>query len=201
MNNVWLILLGCWLLSGCAPQYEVRYAFTPPVSASGLSCLNRCDTQTRACNLQCEQQFSQCSAKAEQQAKATLPALLSEYDTHLMGWQREMERYETDLRFYDMELRQRELQQDLRQMTCERDGKESSSCHHQHALLRGLPFLNEPRRPDSAPNRPTLASETARIRDLTCSKTCQCDEEYRQCYTSCGGAVKPYQFCVQNCPK
>ncbi|QQZ30773.1 hypothetical protein HMY34_19555 [Thiothrix subterranea] len=201
MNKWWGFLISLWLLSGCAPQYETRYEFTPPTSTGGLSCLNRCETQTRTCNLQCNLQYGQCSAKAEQQAKAELPAKLSEYDTRLAAWQRERERYETDLRFYEMELRQRELQHDLRRLTCDRDGKESASCLHHHSLLNGMSSLNEPRRPDNMPEKPTLTSETVRIRELICSSECQCDTQYRQCYTSCGGAVKPYQFCVENCPK
>lgn len=199
--NKWLVLLlGVLFLSGCAPQYETRYAFTPPTSTGGLSCLTGCEAQTRTCNLQCSQQYAQCSAKAEQQAQTALPAQLSDYDTQLASWQRTMDRYETDRRFYEMELHQRELQHDLQRLTCEKDGKESASCLHQHSLLQGLPLLNEPSRPDKAPEKPTLASETARIRDLICSNECKCDDQYRQCYTSCGGAVKPYQFCVENCP-
>lgn len=201
MNKVWLFFLGCWLLTGCTPQYETRYAFSPPASTSGLSCLNRCDGQTRACNTQCSQQFGQCSAKAAQQAQVELPAKMTDYETRLSAWQREMERYETEQRFYAMELRQRELQHDLQRLTCDRDGKASASCLHHQGLLHGMPLLHEPNRPDSAPDKPDLASETARIRNLTCSNECKCDDDYRQCYTSCGGAVKPYPFCVQNCPK
>jgi hypothetical protein len=201
MNKVWLFFLGCWLLAGCTPQYETRYAFSPPTSTSGLSCLNRCDVQTRACNTQCSQQYAQCSSKAATQAQAELPAQSAEYETRFAAWQREMDRYEADMRFYDMEVRQRELQRDLQQLTCDRDGKESTNCQHQHSLLRDIASLNQPNRPASAPDKPNLASETARIRNLTCSNECQCDDHYRQCYTSCGGAVKPYQFCVQNCPK
>lgn len=201
MNKVWLFLLGCWLLVGCAPQYETRYALTPPMSTSGLSCLSRCDTQTRACNLQCSQQYGQCSAKAEQQARTELPSQLSDYDTRFTAWQRENDRYATDLRFYEMELHQRELQEDLRRITCERDGKESANCQQQYTLVHNLPFLNEPHHPDVAPERPNLATETVRIRALTCSNECKCDDQYRQCYSGCGGTVKPYQFCVENCPK
>lgn len=201
MNKWWGLLFSVWLLSGCAPQYETRYEFTPPSSTSGLTCLNRCEVQARTCNLQCHLQYNQCSVKAEEQAKVELPVKLREYDAQLATWEREKERYEADLRFYAMELRQRELQRDLYRLSCDRDGKTSNSCLHYQRLMSGMPVIYEPRRPNKMPEKPTLSSETARIRDLTCSNECQCDMQYRQCYTSCGGAVKPYQFCVENCPK
>jgi hypothetical protein len=197
----WLFLLaGFWFLTGCAPQYETRYALTPPTSTGGLACLQGCEAKSRSCNLQCSQQYGQCSTRAEQQASNELPERVKEYDSKLAAWQQEMNRYETELRFYEMELHQREMQEDLRRLTCERDGKESASCRDHHARLHALSPLSTPDRPGSAPEKPTLANESARIRDLTCSNECQCDDQYRLCYSSCGGTVKPYQFCVQNCP-
>lgn len=200
MKHWYWLVLGILLLTGCAPEYETRYELTPPASTSGLACLKSCEAKSRMCNLQCSQQYGQCSARAEQQAKRELPERIKEYETQLADWRREIDRYETDLQFYEMELRQRELQENLYHLSCERDGKDSHSCKHQHSILLDMPLSTQPRYPGRAPEKPTLSSETARIRDLICSKECQCDDQYRQCYSSCGGTVKPYQFCIKNCP-
>lgn len=199
MKNWYWLVLGVLLLTGCAPEYETRYELTPPASTGGLSCLNQCEGKSRMCNLQCTRQYDQCSVRAEQQARLELPERLREYDTKLADWKREMDRYETDQRFYEMELHQRQLQRELLHLTCNRDGQKAESCFHQHSKYDSLPSMNPPTSPGASPAQPTLSGETARIRDLTCSKECKCDDQYRQCYSSCGGAVKPYQFCVKNC--
>ncbi|WP_154724311.1 hypothetical protein [Thiothrix nivea] len=191
--------VGLVFLSACAPQYETRYELTPPTSTAGLACLNRCQTQTQACNQQCSQQYAQCGVQAGQQAKLALPGQLKDYDSKLNVWQNDMERYESDLRFYEMEVRQREVLADLNRFACDRDGKDSASCVRHPSRLHSS-WLYEPRSPGSPPSRPTLESETARIRNLSCSQDCKCDGQYRQCYASCGGTVKPYQFCTDNCP-
>ncbi len=79
--------------------------------------------------------------KPNSKRKPDFPRKLADYDTQLASWQRTMDRYETDRRFYEMELHQRELQHDLHRLTCEKDGKESASCLHHHALLHGMPLL------------------------------------------------------------
>lgn len=200
MRKALLLLLHVLALSACSPQYETRYELIPPTHAAGLVCLNACEAKARSCNQQCSQQQEQCSNRAAQQAALELPERLKEYDTKLAEWQQAMARYETDLRFYEMELRQRELQEDLRRLTCQRDGKNSASCLDHHNRLHTLPLLAAPQRPENAPEKPTLSSETARIRTQTCTQDCSCEAQYRQCYSSCGGTVKPYQFCVENCP-
>lgn len=197
----WLLVgLWCGMLWGCAPQYETRYAFTPPVGSTGMACLQRCESQEASCKLQCSQRYQQCGKIAEQQAKAGLPARLQDYETRFAAWQKDLARYETELRFYEMELRQRELQLDLERMRCQRDGKPIDRCAHLHGPLLPGYGLYEPYSPGPAPKQPTLASETERIRTLTCQHDCACDAGYRQCYSRCGGTVRPYQVCVKDCP-
>lgn len=198
----WLMLVFAGLLvAGCTPQYETRYELIPPAATSGLACLKGCEAKAGACNQQCSQQYAQCSVKAEQQARRGLPDRLQEYQASFAAWKADIDRYKADLRFYQMELDRRERLRDLHRSSCQRDGEESHDCRRYHRLWRDRFLLNDPDHPSSAPDKPTLASETARIRDLICNKDCQCGPQYRQCYASCGGTVKPYQFCVKNCPK
>lgn len=35
----------------------------------------------------------------------------------------------------------------------------------------------------------------------SCKKDCGCDDDYRQCYTLCGGQVTSERICVANCGK
>lgn len=188
------------MLLACAPRYETRYELLPPTTASGLACLNTCQANVQSCNQSCSSQYAQCSSKAAQQAAVELPERLKAYAAKEAEWKQAMARYETDLRFYEMALRQRELQEELRRTACARDGKDSVSCMEYSRLYHALPLQSPPLRPDRLPDVPTLASETARIRDLTCQQDCGCEAAYRQCYSSCGGTVKPIQVCVENCP-
>lgn len=197
----YLIILFVLGLAGCvSPQYQTQYRFTPPPAGAGKVCLTRCDAVLGQCKQQCAAKTSQCLAKARAQAQQELPILLGAWEREMLGWEKAMDRYETDLRFWEMEMRQRRLMRDLqRDLHRCRPGERNCARFPRHHGLGYPDYWDRPDSPGPAPNRPTLESETARIQAETCPNDCGCDQSYRQCYGSCGGNVQPYQVCVKNC--
>lgn len=199
----YLIILLAFVLAGCvSPQYQTHYRFTPPSASASKVCLTRCDLVLGQCKQQCAAETSQCLAKARTQAQQELPILLGAWEREMQVWEKAMDRYETDLRFWEMEMRQRRLMHDL-QRDLQRCRPSEPNCVKPHRPSRfGYGYYDTWDRPDSpgsAPKRPSLESETVRIQAETCPKDCGCEQTYRQCYGSCGGNVQPYQVCVKNC--
>lgn len=200
MFRYWLLVLVLFLAGCVSPQYQTHYRFTPPPAGAGKVCLTRCDATLAQCKHQCAAKTSQCLAKARVQAQHELPILLDAWEREMLVWEKAMDRYETELRFWEMEVRQRRLMHDLqRDLHRCRPGERHCTRYPRH---RGFGYANDWDRPESpgpAPKRPNLASETARIQAETCPNDCGCDTSYHQCYASCGGNVQPYQVCIKNC--
>lgn len=200
MFRYWLLVLVLFLAGCVSPQYQTHYRFTPPPAGAGKVCLTRCDATLAQCKHQCAAKTSQCLAKARVQAQHELPILLDAWEREMLVWEKAMDRYETELRFWEMEVRQRRLMHDLqRDLHRCRPGERHCTRYPRH---RGFGYANDWDRPESpgpTPKRPNLASETARIQAETCPNDCGCDASYRQCYASCGGNVQPYQVCIKNC--
>lgn len=194
---LWLVI-G---LAGCvSPQYQTAYRFTPPPAGAGKVCLTRCDASLAQCKNQCAAKTSQCLAKARSQAQSELPVLLGAWEREILVWEKAMDRYETELRFWEMEMRQRRLMYDLqRDVRPCRPGERHCTRYPRRPHFGYPRAWDRPESPGPAPKRPTLASETARIQAETCPNDCGCDANYRQCYASCGGNVQPHQVCIKNC--
>lgn len=193
-----LFLVGC-----VSPQYQTQYRFTPPPAGAGKTCLPRCEAGFAQCKQQCAAKTNQCLAKARLQAQSELPVLLGAWERDILVWEKALDRYETELRFWEMDLRQRRLMHDLqRDLRPCRPGERHCTRHPRYPRQYGYGYpsvWDRPESPGPAPKRPSLASETARIQAEICPKDCGCDVSYRQCYASCGGNVQPYQVCVKNC--
>lgn len=199
-SRILLFIFLSYLLSSCAPVYKVAHDYQPPASASGLSCIRGCQSQLNQCNNQCSVQFNQCSIKAEQQAKKLLPGLLQAYPQQLEIWLNARDQYQRDLSWYEL---RRDLAESRRERYldhCLKEGKKEKSCRgsfgYRHHFSRNRPTFNI-----SRPQKPSLATESAKLRQLSCSKECACDSKYRLCYTSCGGVVKSRKICIKNCGK
>lgn len=188
---VFLLAIG---LAGCvAPQYQTQYRLTPPTAAAGKICLTRCDAAARQCKNQCGVKLQQCALQASQQAKRDLPGKLEAWEREMAVWEHEMARYETDLQFWEMEMRQRRLMHDLLRDRDRCRPGDRQCIRHRPLGGFGYDRWDRPVSPGSAPKRPTLATESARIQEAICNDTCPCDDQYRLCYGSCGGLVQSYQ--------
>jgi len=196
-----LMFLSTLLLSSCSPVYKVTYDLKPPSTAKGLACIKGCQAQLKQCDLQCNRRYNQCSIKSEQEAKKLLPGLQHEYPQKMANWQAARLRYERDLDWYEFRRDMAEARHERYISSCLSKGEKRTNCydHYAHAydpFPYTRPSFNLPR-----PERPTLASVSAKIRSLRCTQNCGCQTKYRLCYTSCGGTVKSNKVCIKNCVK
>lgn len=127
MRQWLLVILVSQAIAGCIPPNKTRYELTPPTSRS------------------------------LQPAKFDLIDPEQEYERERLTRQRDMDRYEADLRLYEMETRQSEVLQDLHSFACERDGQNSASCLQHPSMLYNPPTMLEPRKPDPAPVSPAYS--------------------------------------------
>lgn len=194
--RVLLLVLFVPLLSTCS-SYKVVYDYKPPITPEGLSCVGRAQSQLTQCNTQCSHQFHNCARKAELQARKILPQLLKEYPQKLELWLNERESYRRDLSYYELRVTMLESRQDRFLDRCEKDGMKRSKCRRHHSFPSI--YLDRPSFTKSRPIKPTLASETNRIRKLTCNANCGCENNFRMSYASCGGVVTSKKVCTKNC--
>lgn len=195
-----LIFLSSMGLSACS-KYKVAYDYNPPKTKQGIACISGCQKQLRQCNNQCNAQFKHCAIRSAQQARKRLPVLKEAYPLKLEIWLNARARYEREYDRYEFQRFMAISRRDRYVDRCMRKGKKSKACHrvyrhdyHDPYLSLSRPYFNTPR-----PISPTLANVTKRIQQKTCSNKCKCDNNYRLCYTSCGGAVKSKKVCVKNC--
>ena len=188
------------LLASCAPVYKIGHDLTPPTSKSGLACVSGCQSKLQQCNIDCDRQYRQCGVEAELKAKRTLPELLKEYPLKLEIWLNEQEAYRRELDLYEFRLDLAETHRDLYFASCLKTGKKRSVCSRSY-ISHPFSGLDRPTFYKPRPIKPTLESETNRIRKATCSNNCACDSRYRTCFSSCGGIVTSKKICIKNCPK
>lgn len=187
MSKYLALLIVLFSLAACAPP-EPRYQLTAPTSLAGQQCAQRCDAASQQCEQQCSVNQEACRVRAEQQAKQVLPERLQAWEVDVAAWERRVRRYEMDRMFYDMQRDHWRMMRDMSRPDCRRGDKH---CRPSHPRWHD-DWLDRPISPGAAPIRPTLESETKRIQTLTCPTDCGCAEAFRQCFVTCGGAVKAY---------
>jgi hypothetical protein len=196
-----LILLFSLLLNSCGARYKIAYDYKPPATRAGMNCLSRCQQQLKQCNTGCRIQFRQCGAKAARQAKINLPGLQAAYPQQLEAWLNAKANYERELDRYEFYRFMESSRRDRYVTHCMKGGKKRGACNRIYLhdpYYSGFSY-NRPRFTMPRPVKPTLASETQRLKKANCSNHCACDNRYRLCYTSCGGVVKSKKVCVKNC--
>lgn len=185
------MLLAGLLLSGCAPQ-KPQYEFIPPASKAGLQCLQRCQAQATQCKNQITQQKNQCLVRARQQAVSELPGRIAAYDKAIVAWEAAMDRYERELSLYELQVRHTRMMRSLSAANCrDRRGRDKRDCRPRRIYPYSVFWSDRPDYPGDAPRRPTLKTVQAEIAAKNCGQnTDQCQANYRQCYSACGGTVK-----------
>lgn len=190
-----IFMLLVVVMSGCAsPEYQTRYAFSPPANKQGVACVQRCAAQLQQCKVRFNQSAQQCVVRARQQARIEMPGRVKAYENALDVWETRMQRYQRDISMYELQRRNYRMMRGLSHAGC-RGGKteHNKDCRRNYLRWRGAFWLDEPVYPGKAPRRPTLKAVTTEIAKETCAQDNQCVVNYRQCYTGCGGTVKPYK--------
>lgn len=187
MSKYLALIIILFSVAACMPQ-PPRYQLTAPTTLEGQQCAQRCDAASNLCTQQCNATQAACRLKAERQAKLELPARLELWDREIAAWERRVQRYEIELSFYEMRRQHWHIMRDLARPNCRRGDRD---CHPVRPRFRD-DWLDRPLSPGPAPKRPSLESETNRIQALTCPSDCACAAQFRQCFVTCGGGVKPY---------
>lgn len=196
---VFATVLLSLFLSSCGPVYTIAHDFIPPSSSKGLACVNGCQRQRQQCNLSCNRQYQQCAMRAEQTAKKNLPRLLVSYPQQLEYWLNAREEYRRRLDWHEFQLDMAEARRDRYLDRCYKKNKKRKYACVDNNNDYLSPFHSRPTFSLARPVKPTLASESLKIRKQSCSNNCGCDSSYRTCFSSCGGVVKSKRLCIKNC--
>ena len=196
-----MVVLSVFFLNACSsPQYKIVYEYSKLSDKEGLSCLNSCYVDEKNCKSQCEQHYQQCATNARDDAEESYLDKQKAYEVDLREYDYELEH------FYSIQYRYRDRKENLDKRlkiyskicnnSKDKDAHELA-CSEVRQINRKLDHLKKPVKPRK-PNAPVLKNEISQFQSL-CSKSCDCESSYRNCYTSCGGTVTTRRVCVNNC--
>ncbi|WP_456341596.1 hypothetical protein [Thermovibrio sp.] len=185
------------LIFGCGgPQFAVSYRYEPP--ADNSSCLSRCKADYTSCRLSCLKKRQECMERVRDEAGKIYRQELRAYEKELSAYQKAYSAYQRELLNWNSNYR--ELYRDYLyfKKRCKKD-KDYYACRRRDDLEEALQTLSRTKpEPPSKPVKPSL-SQIVRELSSSCPSDCGCKEEYDACFTSCGGRIVPYRYCVKNC--
>ena len=192
-------------VAGCAPVYEVRDEFIPPLDPSALQCTYDCQQIEASCHEACERTYARCAEQAAAQARESLPAALEVYAARLESYDRHQRLYDREYRDYREEKRELEVSLDAAERRCRKGDR--AACADKKRLKKAKSDLwTDYHGPDGPlseiperPVQPTQAQEAARIRSERCHDDCACMDRFKVCYIGCGGRVASRRYCLENC--
>jgi len=201
------------LITACSPKYEIKTHYYKPLSATGDSCLKKCESKRDQCQQNCDHKYDLCQERAEHSAKNNFPLMMREYDLDMRDYYQQSDRYSSE--FNNWETRRDLLQSDYKNASkdCARikshgfkkgdkkiEKKKSSSCKKSSSIKKKLYQHTHQLRPTepTQPTKPMLSDEISRLQE-NCSHKCGCTKAYDSCFVSCGGTLKYEKICVENC--
>jgi len=197
-SSKYILLFLSLLLSACSPQYKLVHDYYPPKQNKGMECINKqCTKNRNSCQNSCNNNFQNCLINQEKAAHHNYPILLDNY-------YHEMELYQSDLSLYHEKINNYHLKKDNIKLKmnnalnhCNKKHKDDKQCSEYHHYKKKLKKIYRPYHPNQ-PIKPSLAHS---IRDFqkSCSKNCQCDDLFNQCYIGCGGKIDTRKICISNC--
>ena len=185
MKHPLLILpLVLLLLGGCAtPVYQTKYRHEPPVDATGLACVERCEQERQRCQDGCRARYEACLGEIEPQVEGR--------------YLKALERYELELRAYAQALRHYDLQLDFYWPGPYWHPRYAYGWYPWGWYGWPGPYWPPPPPPGPMPTRDGVRAELAR---QSCQSDCGCLPAYDACFTACGGTIVEERVCVKNCP-
>ena len=191
------ILLAVFFLASCGgPEFAVKYKYVPP--ADNKVCLETCDKKFNACVEKCSERRERCLEKVRKEAEQIYREQLREYSKQVELYNKEIKNYQNELLSWNDKFTK--LYKDYRYFdaVCRRT-KDYVACNRRDELRELLEDLNDekPKKPVK-PEAPSFERILARLQ-ASCNVDCGCKDIYDACFTSCGGKLIPYKFCVKNC--
>lgn len=185
------------IISACGPTYIIKNEYVPPTHPTASSCLQRCEVKKNSCQHSCNTTNLICKNNAAQKAINALPVRLSEYTHQLEIYTTERDRYHSEKRDREYDLKKLKMDYEVYRQKCDNNAFYCDRKKEIKDEIRDLEYssIDSPERP----KKPTVASETEK-NQASCTTICGCTSLYDTCYTSCGGRIIPRQFCTHNCP-
>lgn len=194
----------------CAPQpvYESNELFIAPESHSGKSCIVPCGTQKNRCETDCAQNYQHCVTQVESEVRQNFPNVVDIYKANLDVYAKELDIYNYNLHHYQEH--QHRLNEEYGHAKSQCNQKIVGGCDLENQISNQLSKLKEAyygydgplRQQPDRPKKPDLEKEIAKTRSQKCdSQKCGCDNNYRSCFSSCGGTIRTETRCVRNCSK
>jgi len=192
-----VLFLSSFLISCGGPEFKVAYRFVPPKDSE--ACLKNCRSDYEKCSKACNEKYQDCLEKARKEAERIYQKELDEYRRELSAYSKEYTAYQRNLLEWNRNYRKLYKDYVFFKEECKKHKHDYYICDRKYQLEEALNTLNEQK--PSPPERPKKPEFSDILSELTssCSLNCGCEEDYRVCFTSCGGEVIPYKYCVKNC--
>lgn len=187
------------LLSACStPRYQVVYDFEPPADSRAYTCTQACYQDQKTCQRDCSGSYDACITASRDIAEAEYQSKLALHDQALDDYYADHQDYLVQQELFEAKHQLLLNQLDQARHRCHREGQGSYACKRARELDEELSQRHEPTEPLRPPT-PSLNDEVKRARS-GCTRSCDyCDEQFRSCYSSCGGRVSTRRVCVAHC--
>jgi len=184
------------IISCGGPEFKVAYRYVPP--KDNIACLQSCDSEFRKCQERCSEKREKCLQDARKRAEAIYQKELRIYQEELSSYNKAYTSYQRAL--LDWNNNYRKLYKDYIyfKKVCKKTN-DYYACDRKYQLEQALDTLNDtkPTSPNP-PKKPELSQIVSQL-SSACYTDCGCKEAYNNCFTSCGGEIVPYKFCIKNC--
>ncbi len=193
--SVFFILM---IFMGCSPKYKVISEYKPSTSSEFKVCLAECKLDKSLCQSRCTTQHKLCMSLAYNKAKKL-------YDKKDLHYKEEYKKYILALEEFKNRqkiflYKEKQLNDDYNYFSKEcKKKKDTYACRREDEIYKNLLELktNAPKRPEE-PKRVEF-EEILKFFNSSCSNECSCDKDFDICYESCGGIIKRYKICIENC--
>ncbi|MDD3324402.1 MAG: hypothetical protein PHN38_04720 [Sulfurospirillaceae bacterium] len=181
-------------LTGCGPKYILKNEYSISTSPQAKECVNGCSFLKQTCEKNYQTCLNSAYERAKQVESEEIAVYHKEYDRYLFdfeGYRQERHRWE-----FDFDVIKRDAHYfDIRCVS----SKDSYACHRANELERALRRMERNRPfPPPMPLKPSFGSILSQQQE-TCLAQFDCMREYDSCFVGCGGEVRTYKVCVENC--
>ena len=204
MRQLILVLLILLLVTACGPRLEQVVDYIPPVTESGLACIQQAESQRQMCQQDNEQRVNACMEDARQQSYRELAIREEQYTADLETYIDLQDQFEKAKRAYNEQRRLVLRDGELAYIRCSNDVNLTQTANYpqcQRFLDEGRGRADQLLKPQP-PLRPVRPQQEQIFRELSrnCSSVrTNCNTGYDQSYISCGGRIERSTVCVANC--
>jgi len=204
MKIIYYFTFFCLLLfTGCGPKYIIKSEYTPPPETKNSKlCLDNCQNKQIKCQENCQNNFQNCMLNAHDLAKKSEGQRIQNYQYQMQQYNIRYQEFSYRNMNYDREIQHLNSLSHMKDRECKKYG-DKRSCMELSNIQKDLKHLKHKKPyPPVQPGYPDFNSLLLDQQEK-CSilKDCGCENNYNQCFSSCGGKINFHQICVENCDK